>query len=190
MIRLRVATSEEWVRTCLADFDTFLVDHAACERKAVSTALSFTAHYPDRHQLVEAMLDLAEEELRHFNDVFKIVRSRGLSLVPDEKDAYVNGLRSRVKHGSDHYFLDRLLIFGIVEARGCERFGLIYRSLDPGPLRDFYKEIARSEGRHQDLFTHLAGLYFPPVRVERRLDELLDDEAELVARLPVRAIVH
>jgi tRNA 2-(methylsulfanyl)-N6-isopentenyladenosine37 hydroxylase len=190
MISLRSHTSSEWTQTCLADFDAFLIDHASCERKAVLTALSFTAHYPDRDELVRAMLDLADEELRHFNDVFVIVQSRGLSLVPDEKDAYVNGLRVRVKHGADHYFLDRLLIFGIIEARGCERFGLIYRALDPGPLKEFYKEIAMSEGRHQDLFTQLAQLYFPAERVQSRLEELLDDEAELIARLPIRPIVH
>ncbi len=190
MLKLRTATPEEWVRTCLADFDTFLIDHAACERKAVFTALSFTAHYPDKDELVHAMLEIADEELQHFHDVFAIVLARGLSLVPDEKDAYVNGLRARVKHGADHYFIDRLLIFGIIEARGCERFGLIYRALDPGPLKDFYRDIAGSEGRHQDLFYNLALRYFPADRVQQRTEELLDDEATLLASLPIRPIVH
>lgn len=190
MFPLRTPTSEQWVQTCLAEFDHFLVDHAACERKAVFTALSFTAHYPDKDELVRTMLEIADEELRHFQDVFGLVQARGLSLAPDEKDAYVNGLRARVKHGADHYFIDRLLIFGIVEARGCERFGLIYRALEPGPLKDFYREIAKSEGRHQDLFQELALRYFPADRVQQRTDELLDDEAALVASLPIRPIVH
>ncbi|MCV6613798.1 MAG: tRNA-(ms[2]io[6]A)-hydroxylase, partial [Cellvibrionaceae bacterium] len=92
--------------------------------------------------------------------------------------------------GSDAYFLDRLLVASIIEARGCERFGLIAEALKPGPLKKFYAAITASEDKHDHLFEDLAKLYFPAAEVEARMDELLDIEAEIVAALPIRAALH
>lgn len=190
MLELRVASSRDWLRVVLADMDAFLLDHAACERKASATAMSLVAHYPDKPALVEGMLELAFEELEHFKQVYEILCERGLVMSPDEKDAYVNGLRAEIRRGSERYFLDRLLVNGIVEARGCERFGLVHMALDEGPLKNFYKGITASEARHQDLFVRLAGLYFEDPEVLARLDELLDREAQIVEGLPLRPVVH
>src|SRR5262249_21501722 len=104
------------------DFDSFLLDHAACERKASGTAMNLVAHYPNRAELVTAMIELAQEELSHFARVYEKVAERGLVLGPDSKDEYVNRLSREFRQGSGAYFLDRLLVCGIVEARGCERF--------------------------------------------------------------------
>ena len=95
-----------------------------------------------------------------------------------------------VKRGPQQYFLDRLLILGVVEARGCERFGMVADALEPGPLKDFYTDITRSEARHHGLFVRLAKEYFPDEVVQQRLDELLDAEAEIVEELPFRPAVH
>jgi len=95
-----------------------------------------------------------------------------------------------IKRGPEQYFLDRLLVLGIVEARGCERFGLVAEGLEPGPLKDFYADITRSEARHHGLFVRLAKEYFPQERVQQRLDELLEGEAKIVDRLPLRSAVH
>ena len=187
---LRVPTSAEWVRTVLSDFDAFLVDHAACERKASATALSLVAHYPDRRELVSACIELAREELEHFQLVHERIAERGLSLGPDTKDPYVGSLRREFRQGSGEYFLDRLLVAGIVEARGCERFGLVARALEEGSLKDFYADLARSEARHHGLFVRLARCYFDERTVAERLDELLAIEASIVAALPLRAAVH
>jgi tRNA-(ms[2]io[6]A)-hydroxylase len=95
-----------------------------------------------------------------------------------------------IEPGPEQYFLDRLLVLGIVEARGCERFGLVADALEPGPLKDFYTDIARSEARHHGLFVRLAREYFPTDRVRDRLDELLEAEAKIVDQLPLRPAVH
>jgi tRNA-(ms[2]io[6]A)-hydroxylase len=189
-VRLKVATSPAWVETVLADFDSFLLDHAACERKASSSAMALVAHYPDRRELVEQCIDLAREELHHFQQVYARIAERGLLLPPDTRDAYVGRLSQEFRKGSEAYFLDRLLTAGIVEARGCERFGLVAAALPPGPLKEFYRDIARSEARHQDLFVALARIYFADATVEARLDRLLEIEAKVIAEITLRAAVH
>lgn len=189
-VRLKVPTSPGWIETVLSDFDSFLLDHAACERKASATAMSFVAHYPDRKELVAAMIELAQEELQHFGDVYRRVAQRGLRLSPDTKDPYVGQLLKELRDGSDLYFLDRLLIAGIVEARGCERFGLVAEALPAGPMKDFYRDIAVSEARHRGLFGRLARIYFDEETVNRRTEELLNAEARIVSALPLRAAVH
>ena len=153
-------------------------------------AMAMLSHYPDRLSLVNAMLDLSIEELNHFREVVKLMTARGLQLAPDEKDTYVNDFRKTFRKGSDVYMLDRLLVGGVIEARGCERFGLVGEALEAGPLKEFYQAIAASEAKHKDLFVVLAHEYFDAPVVEARLDELLDFEAGIVERLPLRAALH
>ncbi len=183
-------TPIEWAEVPLADFGSFLQDHANCERKASAMALKLAVHYPDREQLVDDMLQLATEELLHFRQCYSLLKERGLGLVADEKDPYVGGLRSCFRKGGDCYFLDRLLISGIIEARGTERFALVAEALEAGSLRDFYTRLAAAEARHHQLFERLARVYFPREAVDRRLQELLEMEARLVQSLPWRASLH
>jgi tRNA-(ms[2]io[6]A)-hydroxylase len=189
-MRLRIPTASAWVEAVLSDFDAFLRDHASCERKASGSALNLASHYPDRKELVGAMIELAREELTHFAGVYEHMTARGLILGADRKDPYVARLSREYRKGSDEYFLDRLLVAGILEARGCERFGLVAKVLPAGDLKQFYAEIARSEVRHQDLYLRLARLYFTAPAVAARLDELLASEARIVAELPPRAALH
>ena len=188
--KLRTPSSQQWRDAVLADFDAFLIDHAACERKASATAMSLVSHYPDRQILVREMTTLAREELEHFHQVLWLLQARGLVLRRDDKDLYVKSLRQEIRRGAAHYFLDQLTVAGIVEARGCERFGQIADALPPGKLRDFYREIVRSEAQHHSLFYRLAREYFPPEEVDARQDILLDRESEIVSSLPVRPAVH
>jgi len=174
----------------LADFDDFLADHANAENKASGMAMSMALHYSDKADIVRAMIDLAIEELAHFREVVKIMHGRGLDLKKDEKDPYVNALRQQVRQGRDAYFLDRLLIGAVIEARGAERFGLVADALPPGELKDFYELISRSEQKHLTLFTDLAAIYFRRGVIQDRLQQLLEFEAELVASLPHRARLH
>ena len=187
---LRIASRSDWLAAVLADFDAFLLDHASAERKASAVALSLITHYPDRRDLVAAMLDLAREELEHFHQVYRLIDSRGLILAGDVKDPYVRSLRDQIRRGKDDYFLDRLLVSGIVEARGCERFGMIAEALEDPELQSFYRRITDSEELHRDLFIDLAETYFDRDRVDKRLDELLDFEAELVDALEIRPALH
>jgi tRNA-(ms[2]io[6]A)-hydroxylase len=192
MLDLRSATPKAWLDTVFADFDAFIVDHAACERKASATGMSFVVRYPDRPELIEPMIEFAREELEHFQIMYKIVAERGLRLADDYKDDYVNGLRSRVRTSRDEHLLDRLIVAGIVEARGCERLFLVAEALRErgSPLADTYLDLARAESRHHGLFFRLARKIFGEELTLSRGAELLDYEAELVARLPHRAAVH
>jgi tRNA-(ms[2]io[6]A)-hydroxylase len=183
-------TSPEWVQTVLDNFDSFLIDHAAAEKKASGMAISMISHYPDRQLLVESMAELAVEELNHYREVIKILHSRNLQLGTDGKDPYVISFRKSIRDGAENYFMDRLLIGGIIEARGAERFGLIADALQAGKLKDFYHQITASECDHRDLFKRLAENYFDPADVQQRHDELLIIEAGITQDLPVRAALH
>ena len=189
-MRLKIPTPPTWIEAVLRDFDSFLRDHANCERKASGSAMNMVSHYPDRAELVVAMIGLAREELEHFAGVYTHMAARGLVLGPDGKDPYVRRLAQEYRNGSEEYFLDRLLVAGILEARGGERFGLVAAALPEGLLKDFYRGIARSEVRHQDLYLRLARLYFDAPEAESRLEELLRAEARIVSDLPPRAALH
>lgn len=189
-MRLKSSTSPAWVDAVMADFDSFLLDHAACERKASATAMTLVAHYPDREQLVRECIALAREELEHFGRVWEKLTERGLVLGPDTRNPYMTRLAREYRKGSEAYFLDRLLVTGIVEARGCERFGLVAATLPLGPLKELYRDIARSEARHHELFLTLARRHFEEETVAGRLEELLEIEARVVAELPPRAAMY
>lgn len=174
----------------MANFDSFLLDHAAAEKKASGMALSMLSHYPDRLELVTAMADLAIEELNHFREVVKWIHSRGLQTAADKKDHYVLALRKFIRKESEEYLLDRLLVGSIIEARGAERFALVGDALDDPALKNFYQSIARSEQRHYELFLDLAKHYIDAGAVEKRWHELLDIEADIVRGLPIQAALH
>lgn len=174
----------------MSDFDSFLLDHAAAEKKASGMAISMLSHYPDRTDLVMAMADLAIEELTHYREVVKWIHKRGQLTCADKKDAYVIQFRKAIRTDSEAYLLDRLLTASIIEARGAERFALVAEALEPSAMKQFYQSIARSEERHYQLFLDLAGQYLDGEIIERRWDELLDIEAKIVATLPIRAALH
>lgn len=187
---LRHATPDAWTDAVMGDFDSFLLDHAAAEKKASGMAISMLSHYPDKVELVAAMADLAVEELTHYREVVKWIHRRGLVTAADRKDPYVLAFRDCIRRGREAYLLDRLLTASIIEARGAERFGLVADALEAGPLKKFYQSIARSEERHFELFLDLAERYIPAPAVQARWNELLDAEAAIVAALPVRAALH
>jgi len=187
---LRYATPESWVQAVMSDFDNFLLDHAAAEKKASGMAMSMLSHYPDKIELVAAMADLAIEELSHYREVVKWIHQRGLITAADKKDQYVILFRKAIRKESEEYLLDRLLTASIIEARGAERFALVAAALEDIPLKKFYQSIARSEERHYELFLDLAKKYVAPIVVEQRWGELLDIEADIVKRLPIQAALH
>ena len=192
MLDLRFKTPPEWLTAVFADFDSFLLDHAACERKAAATGMSFVVRYPDRAALIEPLIEFSREELEHFQIMYRIIHARGLRLSDDYKDTYVNSLRSQVRNGGEGMLLDKLLVAGIVEARGCERLFMVAEALatQESPLATPYLELARAEARHHGLFFRLARAYFADEVIDPRASTLLDYEAELVKRLPHRAAVH
>ncbi len=191
LLCLRMATSPQWTQTVLSDFNLFLNDHAQAEKKASGMAMSMLSHYSDRPELVREMIDLSIEELAHFREVIKLMQARGLQLGNDEKDPYVNQIRQHINKGdSEMYLLDRLLTGAIIEARGCERFGLIGTAHPEPELKTFYQLIAESEAKHHLLFINLAELYIDHKKIETRLDEWLDIEASIIQSLPLRPALH
>jgi len=190
MFELKYKTPFEWTEPVLADFEAFLKDHAAAEKKASGMAISMLSHYPDRKNLVRAMTDLAIEELIHFKEVLKIMQSRDIELANDEKDNYIKEIRSLFRNGKDVFFLDRLLVAAVIEARGHERFSLVGEALPEGKEKDFYVAIAESEAKHKNLFVELAYEYFNKAEVDLRLEELLIAEAKICEKLPFRAALH
>lgn len=190
MFELKFHTPVEWTDAVLADFDTFLQDHAAAEKKASGMAVSMLSHYPDRWKLVRAMTDLALEELIHFKQVVKLLQARDVTLGDDKKDQYIIDIRKLFRNGRDVFLMDRLLVAAVIEARGHERFSLVAQVLPEGKDKDFYVAIAKSEAKHKNLFVELAYEYFDKAEVDQRLEEILIAEGEICARLPYRAALH
>lgn len=187
---LKVRTPPEWVEFAVADFDSFLIDHAFCERKASSTALSIVMSNTEKYDLCEALIQLAQEELEHFHVVFRMLRERGLKLSDDHPDPYVNALLSMARNDKEGRFMDRLLVFALIEARGCERFSLMGQHLKDPQLAKFYSELARAEARHFGLFLKYANKYCGEEATQKRLEEYLIHEAKVITNLPWRASVH
>lgn len=190
-LELLAASKPEWVATVLSDFDTFLQDHADCERKASSAAMSLVAKYPDRTAIIPELIDTALEELEHFQQVYALMEKRGVQLLHSiSEDPYIKGLMKRMHSGIEERFLDRLLISSVFETRGAERFRLIEESLEDPDLKKFYKMLWTSEAKHGHIYVKMALEYFPQEKVYTRLQWWLEQEAQIVDNLPIRPALH
>jgi tRNA-(ms[2]io[6]A)-hydroxylase len=187
---LKCKTDPRWIKAVMADFDSFLIDHAANERKASTLAMSMVVHYPDKDDIVREMIDLAMEEMAHFREVIKIMLKRGLKQIPDKTNFYIGTFMKAMRKDPKHYLLDRLLMFSIVEKRGAERFGIVGEALTQPKIKDFYQRLAAAEYRHYELFISLAHKYYDEKAVTSRLNELLQVEADIVKQCPFKAAVH
>ena len=183
-------TQYPWVEVVLADFNTFLSDHASAEKKASGMALSMASHYPDRPDILIAMTDLAIEELAHYKQVINLILKRGLIPQSDRKDTYVVELNRKARKGRDEFLLDRLLIAALIERRGAERFELIAHHLEDAQLANFYRNLAKSEARHWVLFVNLASGNYPESQIVSRFNELSEIENDILSRLPISARLH
>ena len=190
MFELTHPTGQDWVDAVMADFNLFLQDHAAAEKKASGMAMSMLSHYPDKAKLVRAMTDLAIEELIHFKQVLKLLVARDVTLGQDKKDPYINQLRALFRNGTSYFMMDRLLVAAVIEARGYEKFWLVSQALPEGKDKDLYVAIDKSEEKHKNLFVELAYEYCDKEEVDQRLEEILIAEAKICAALPIRAVLH
>lgn len=190
-IDLACDSSPEWVQTVMNDFDSFLQDHANCERKASNMALSLIAKYPDRLEIIPELIETAVEELEHFRDVYAVMQERGLPLAKElTPDVYVNQLLTLLRTSSMERFMDRLLLGSVIECRGAERFKLVWEALPDGELKKFYHRLWASEAKHGNIFVKMALNYFDETTVYKRLNELMRAEAVILQLLPLKAALH
>lgn len=180
-----------WIDAVLADFNAFLQDHADCERKASATAMSLVAKYPNRVEIIPELIDIGVEELEHFQQVYKVMESRGIQLSHTiHEDLYIKGLMKSQHDGLEERFLDRLLIASVLETRGAERFKIVADHMEDADMARFYKMLWTSEAKHGHVYVKMALHYFPEDKVYKRLTWWIDKEAEIVKGLPLRAALH
>jgi tRNA-(ms[2]io[6]A)-hydroxylase len=173
------------------DFSYFLQDHADCERKASSMALSFVAKCPDKIEIIPELIETALEELEHFQQVYKIMQKRGIRLRSEmPKDQYILQLIEKCRSGKNDRLLDRMLVASIVECRGAERFKLIADELIDLDLKDFYKTLWISEAKHGNIFVKFALNYWNKTEVYKRLDELNNLEADICSKMEWTPRLH
>lgn len=188
---LAVASKATWLAEVIEHFDEFLQDHANCERKASSMAMSFVAKYPDRVEIIPLLIETAIEELEHFQQVYDLMQARGIRLPARMgADPYVSALIDRCRTGRDARFLDRLLIASVVETRGAERFRMVAEALEEDELREFYKRLWTSEAKHGEIFVKMALEYFDEKEVYERLAYWVEQEGEVLSGLALRPALH
>jgi tRNA 2-(methylsulfanyl)-N6-isopentenyladenosine37 hydroxylase len=189
MSLLRSSTDRRWVAVALADLDRTLADHAHCEKKAAATAMKLVSDHPAHAAQVRVLARLAQEEQRHFFAVLAELARRGVTLPPDGGDLYVQRLLRLVRAGPER-LLDRLVVSALIEARSCERLGLLGAALPPGRLRVLYLRLAQAEAGHEQLFIDLAARHAGSAEAQSRLGELAEQEAGIVAALPLLPRIH
>lgn len=190
-VALKSESNSAWVAAVKADFTTFLQDHADCERKASGLAQNLIAKYTDRLEIIDDLMAIAIEELEHFRQVYKIMEDRGIPLASKMvKDVYINEFIAAARNGREERYMDRVLMAGIVEARAAERFMLLGAELEDETLAKFYMQLGRSEEKHIHVFIKMCSYYFTDEEIHKRLDELLEVEANILANLPVTAKLH
>ncbi len=190
MLGLQCESNAEWIDRVKGDTSLLLADHAHCEKKAATMAISLLNRYPDRRELVDAMSDLAIEEMSHFKMATRKLAERDLPLLRDPGDPYAQALTEHIRKQEPARFLDRLIVCSLIEARSCERFRLLSEHAEDEDLRSFYASLLASEAWHRNLFLKLARSYFPEGDVETRLAELQQTEALLVRSLPSEPTMH
>ncbi|GGW93958.1 tRNA-(ms[2]io[6]A)-hydroxylase [Salegentibacter mishustinae] len=192
MLGLKLPTDPRWANIAEKNIEEILIDHAYCEQKAASTAISLIVSFPEYPELIDEMIALSREEMGHFKMVHEQLLKRGYVLGRDRKDEYVNQLiRFFPKGGSrTTQLVHRLLIAGLIEARSCERFRLLSEQLKDKELAEFYHKLMVSEANHYTMFLKFARKYGEREEVDRKWQDLLDFEAEIMKDLGNDKTIH
>ncbi len=188
VLGLQLPTDPRWVNIAEKNLEDILIDHAYCEQKAASSCISLIVRYPDKDKLVDMLTPVVAEEWSHFERVLDQLKKRGMGLGPQRKDDYVIALSKTARSGGsrERQLMDQLLINALIEARSCERFKLLWKNLADPDLQKFYYELMVSEASHYKNFIRLAKEYMPAEEVDRRWQELLLQEADIIRNLEVR----
>ncbi|WP_444998237.1 tRNA-(ms[2]io[6]A)-hydroxylase [Aliikangiella sp. IMCC44359] len=178
---LHCETPKAWLDYAVQHIDILLIDHAKCEKKAASTALSLMFKYPSRTELQEKMAQLAREEILHFEQVFEKIKERGIAYTILTPSRYAGKLRKLARDNEPDKLVDFCIIGGIIEARSCERFASLAPLLDEiePELAKYYRYLLKSESRHFEDYLILAEKY-SATDINQRVELLLQEEAKLI----------
>jgi tRNA 2-(methylsulfanyl)-N6-isopentenyladenosine37 hydroxylase len=193
MLGLKLETDPHWVNIVEKNIEEILTDHAWCEQKAATNAISIVIGFPYHSDLVDELLSLAKEELTHFEMVHEKIKERGYTLGFERKDEYVNELYKfmRKGHKKEIVLIDRLLFSAMIEARSCERFKILSQHIKDDELRGFYHELMISEANHYTTFLAFARKYGNGVEdVNVRWQQWLDYESEVVKNYGKNETIH
>ncbi|WP_046745814.1 tRNA-(ms[2]io[6]A)-hydroxylase [Kordia zhangzhouensis] len=192
MLGLKLPTDPRWVNIAEKNVQEILTDHAFCEQKATSTAISLIVSFPEYPELVEAMIALVKEEISHFKMVHDKILARGWTLGRDRKDEYVVRLTQFFPKGGSRttQLTHRLLYAALIEARSCERFKLLSEHMEDQELATFYRNLMVSEANHYTMFLGFARQYGNREEVDKKWQSLLDFEAEIMKDLGKKETMH
>ena len=193
MLGLKLETDPNWVNIVERNISEILTDHAWCEQKAASNAISIVIGWPGYADLVDTMLSIAKEELTHFEMVHQKIKERGDILGVERKDDYVNELYKFMRKGykREVVLIDRLLFAAMVEARSCERFRILSEQISDADLRIFYRELMISEANHYATFLGFARKYGEGVEdVNNRWQMWLEHEANVIKNYGKKETMH
>lgn len=192
MLGLKLPTDPRWVNIVEKNIDEILTDHAYCEQKAASTAISLIVSFPEYTELVEEMVALSREEMGHFKMVHDLIIARGKKLGRDRKDEYVLELVKFFPKGGSRttQLVHRLLYAALIEARSCERFRLLSEELTDKKLAEFYHKLMISEAGHYTMFLKFARQYGDREEVDKKWQDLLAYEAKIMENLSKSEKVH
>jgi tRNA-(ms[2]io[6]A)-hydroxylase len=192
MLGLKLPTDPRWVNIVAKNIDEILTDHAYCEQKAASTAISLIVSFPEYPELIEEMVALSREELGHFKMVHDLILERGQTLGRDRKDDYVLELIKFFPKGGSRttQLVHRLLYAALIEARSCERFRLLSEELEDKKLAEFYRKLMISEAGHYTMFLKFARQYGDLKEVNQKWDDLLQYEALIMKNLGTKETIH
>ena len=192
MLGLKLSSDPRWVNIAEKNIEDILSDHAFCEQKAASTAISLIVSFPEYTELVQEMIALVEEEMSHFKMVHDLILERGFTLGRDRKDNYVSRVLQFFPKGGSltTQLVHRLLYAALIEARSCERFRLLSEHLNDKKLAKFYRKLMISEANHYTSFLGFARQYGERKEVDKKWEALLEFEAELMKTLNVSESIH
>ena len=192
MLGLKLPTDPRWVNIAEKNIDEILIDHAHCEQKAASTAISLIVSFPEYTDLVQEMIALVKEEMSHFKLVLDKLVAKGVTLGRDRKDLYVVELLKFFPKGGSRtdQLVHRLLYAALIEARSCERFRLLSENLEDKELAKFYRDLMVSEANHYTLFLQFARNYSDVKQVNEKWDALLEYEANIMKNLGTKESIH
>ena len=195
MLGLKMATDPRWVNIVEKNLEEILIDHAFCEQKAASNAISMIVQYPHYPDLVSEMVEICKEEMEHFDMVHKKILERGFRMGFERKDPYVKDLSNYLKQKHDNsaresHFVNQMLFAAMIEARSCERFKILSQQLKDEDLKSFYKMLMKSEARHFMTFLKFAKKYSSAIDVDARWKLFLEFEAGLMEKYGKEQTMH